>query len=615
MTTTRLAAVVTLLLPASFALAQEKSAIDPVVLEAQAKRVAVVEKVAPAVVAIFGPGGGGGGSGVLITPDGLALTNYHVTSGAGDFMKCGLNDGKLYDAVIVGIDPTGDVALIKMLGRTDFPTAKMGDSDKVQPGDWAYAMGNPFLLANDFAPTVSYGIVSGTHRYQYPAGTFLEYTDCIQVDAAINPGNSGGPLFNDDGEIIGINGRGSFEKRGRVNSGAGYAISINQIRNFLGHLRSGRIVDHATLGATVSTESDGTVVVGSILEQSEAFRRGLRIDDEIVSFAGRPIRSVNQFKNILGIYPKGWVVPLVYRQKDQKTEAFVRLRALHRKSEFLAKKGQPIDPDHPKPQPKKDDKNPEKKPEGKPGDKKPQPRVIPAHAAPPPPAQYKHMLVKKPGYANYWFNEQEQKRVLKSIQSLGDFSENAGNWTLAGKSAKGQPFEFTLADAFLGLEWQGDAYLQKLDGTPFLDEPLGSGGLLVAMHQLRLMLIYGSEGFSEFSYLGTEPLDGSGPMVDVLVTNLTGVETRWYVRENDAAFVGFDTQLSEDTDECAVRFEELTEASGRRFPKQLTIRHAAHDFAVFPIEKVTFAAGKKKELPKKEEKKPEEKTDAEAEKK
>src|SRR4029079_8190385 len=141
---------------------------------------------------------------------------------------------------------------------------------------------------------------------------------------------------------------------------------------FLGHLKSGRIVDHATLGATVSTESNGAVVVGSILEQSEAVRRGLRIDDEIVTFAGRPIRSVNQFKNILGIYPKGWVVPLVYRQKDQKTEVFVRLRALHRKSEFLPKKGQPIDPDHPKPQPKKDDKNPEKKPEGKPGDKKPQ---------------------------------------------------------------------------------------------------------------------------------------------------------------------------------------------------------------------------------------------------
>ena len=200
--------------------ARSALAVDPAVLEAEAKRVEVVEKVAPAVVAIFGPGGGGGGSGVLITKDGYALTNFHVTKGAGDYMQCGLNDGKLYDAVIVGIDPTGDVAMIKLLGRNDFPTAPMGDSDKVKAGDYSFAMGNPFLLATDFRPTVTYGIVSGVHRYQYPSGTLLEYTDCIQIDTSINPGNSGGPLFNAAGEVIGINGRGSFEKRGRVNSGS-----------------------------------------------------------------------------------------------------------------------------------------------------------------------------------------------------------------------------------------------------------------------------------------------------------------------------------------------------------------------------------------------------------
>ena len=89
--------------------------------------------------------------------------------------------------------------LIKLLGRDDFPTAEMGDSDQVQVGDWCFAVGNPFLLATDFQPTVTYGIVSGVHRYQYPAGTLLEYADCLQTDAAINPGNSGGPLFNAEG--------------------------------------------------------------------------------------------------------------------------------------------------------------------------------------------------------------------------------------------------------------------------------------------------------------------------------------------------------------------------------------------------------------------------------
>ena len=107
------------------------------------------------------------------------------------------------------------------------------------------------LLATDFTPTVTFGLVSGVHRYQYPAGTLLEYTDCIQIDTSINPGNSGGPLFNMKGELIGINGRISADKRGRLNSGVGYAISINQIKNFLGHLKAGLDVDHASLGAVV----------------------------------------------------------------------------------------------------------------------------------------------------------------------------------------------------------------------------------------------------------------------------------------------------------------------------------------------------------------------------
>src|SRR5258708_8288133 len=213
-------------------------AVDLAVAQAEQQRVAVVAQVSPAVVAIFSPGGQGGGSGVLISSDGYALTNFHVTNGAGTFMKCGLADGVLYDAVIVGIDPTGDVAVIKLFGRDDFPFARLGDSETLQVGDWAFAMGNPFLLATDFHPTVTFGIISGIHRYQYPAGSFLEYADCIQTDTSINPGNSGGPLFNLAGELVGINGRGSFEKRGRVNSGAGYAISIHHIKNFMDSLRA-----------------------------------------------------------------------------------------------------------------------------------------------------------------------------------------------------------------------------------------------------------------------------------------------------------------------------------------------------------------------------------------
>ncbi|MGD9857074.1 MAG: S1C family serine protease, partial [Planctomycetaceae bacterium] len=337
-------------------------------LEAEQNRVAVIERISAPTVAIFDPQGSGGGSGVLIRENGLAVTNFHVVSGLGPFMKCGLNDGNIYDAVLIGIDPTGDVALIQLLGRDDFPAARIGDSDALRVGNWVYVVGNPFLLATDFTPTVTYGIVSGVHRYQYPAGTLLEYTDCIQVDASINPGNSGGPLFNADGELVGINGRASFEKRGRVNIGAGYAISINQVQHFLDHLHSGRIVDHATLGATVQSRTDGSVVVDSILEQSEAYRRGLRSGDEIVSFAGRTIRSVNQFKNILGIYPQGWKRPMVYRRDGEKHEIMVRLRTLHSRSELMPEPNpmipeprpgdRPDDPDNPRPDEESPDEHP-----------------------------------------------------------------------------------------------------------------------------------------------------------------------------------------------------------------------------------------------------------------
>src|SRR5260370_23869378 len=189
--------------------------VDPRVVQAEARGVAVIEKAKPSVVAIFAHGGQGGGSGVLISDDGYALTNFHVVEGSGPVMQCGLPDGVLYDGVLVGMDKVGDVALIKLLPKKEgqkFPVSIMGDSDKLREGDWSIAMGNPFLLATDFTPTVTFGLVSGVHRYQPPEGAFLEYTDCIQIDTSINPGNSGGPLFNLQGEVIGINGRAAFHK-------------------------------------------------------------------------------------------------------------------------------------------------------------------------------------------------------------------------------------------------------------------------------------------------------------------------------------------------------------------------------------------------------------------
>ncbi|WP_166826276.1 S1C family serine protease [Thalassoroseus pseudoceratinae] len=554
-------------------------AVDKAVLEAQQRRIEVIERVSKTVVAIFGASGGGGGSGVLISPDGYALTNFHVTSGAGDFMKCGLNDGRLYDAVIVGIDPTGDVAMIKLLGRDDFPAATLGDSDEVRVGDWAYAMGNPFLLATDFRPTITYGIVSGVHRYQEPASNnFLEYTDCIQVDSSINPGNSGGPLFSDDGKVIGINGRGSFEKRGRVNSGAGYAISINQIKHFMEHLKSGRIVDHATLGATVTTRTDGTVMVANILENSEAYKLGLRSGDELISFAGRPIRSVNQFKNVLGIYPKGWKLPLTYRQEQDRQTIYPRLRALHRASEMVFDKKPVEPPKQPKPDAPKDDP------------KKPKMPQIPGHSKPKPPAEYAHMLVKKPGFANYYFNEQEQDRIFEGLNSTGDFSSLNGSWTIAGQTGDGQEFELIINDQSVEMQQGNQEFSQKLglDGTP-TDLPPGSGGLLTSLAAYRLLLTEGKKPFSDTYYLGAEPLDGNGPRVDVLISKWITTEIRWYFDQTNQQLLGFDTYLSEDALPCEVRIQQRQDVDGRQFPSELLVRHIGETFATYQISKADFS--------------------------
>jgi len=565
----RLAILSLVILGATF-LSQNLYAIDSAVVEAQNRRVAVVNKVSPTVVAIFSASGeGGGGSGVLISADGYVLSNYHVTSGAGDFMKCGLDDGKLYDAVIVGIDPTGDVALLKMLGRDDFPVAAIGNSDALNAGDWVYAMGNPFLLATDFKPTVTYGIVSGVHRYQYPAGTILEYTDCIQTDSSINPGNSGGPLFNDAGELVGINGRGSFEKRGRVNSGAGYAISINQIMNFLGHLKSGRIVDHATLGATVASVSDGSVEVESILEDSAAYRRGLREGDEIVSFAGRPIRSVNQYKNILGIYPKGWKLPLEFRRNQQKTTIQVRLRGLHAQSEIIP--GQ------------------KKKPE--PPDKEGEQKAAPKE--PPVPPQFAKLYEKKTGFANYHFNQQEQNRVLATLQPWGDYSSRNGLWKITAHDQEGKSIKIELDSNEVTLSYAGNVWKQSFDGAELTTDPPNTGGLLVALHHLRLFLTHQGFLFSEFMYLGTEPLDGLGHRVDVLTSELTSVLSRWYFDSEEQTFLGFDTQVNPESDEAEVRFSELKDFAGLNFPSHWKISSGGAEPVEWMIDSIEFSTGPK----------------------
>ncbi len=343
--------------------AQDSDALTPAeisaVKAAEQQRVAVIRGVYGAVVAIYGNDRGGGGSGVLFDKAGFVLTNHHVVAGAGVDGWGGLADGKLYRWKLIGTDPGGDVAIIQLQGRDDFPTAPLADSETVKVGDWAMAMGNPFVLAEDQRPTVTLGIVSGVHRFQEGSGmNQLVYGNCIQVDSSINPGNSGGPLFSLRGQIIGINGRGSFEERGRVNVGLGYAISSNQVRHFIPELLATKIAQHGTLDAVFGNR-EGKVICHTVNLDSPIAQAGLQLGDKLIGFEGKPVASANQFTNDLSMLPAGWPVEVTWERDGQSTTAWVRLASLPY---------EPIVKQQPMEAP------PEEKPaEGKPGEEKPAP--------------------------------------------------------------------------------------------------------------------------------------------------------------------------------------------------------------------------------------------------
>ncbi len=293
-------------------------------------RVRLIEECRPATACMFDKGSrAGGGSGVVIDNKGYGLTNFHVIAG---MMKdrvgeAGFDDGNLYEFDVLGVDPTGDVAMFRVKDRDPQRYVELGSSSSLTVGDFTLAMGNPFLLAEDYVPTVTFGIISGLHRYQAGAGEggrALRYTDCIQVDTSINPGNSGGPLFDMSGRLIGINGRISLEERGRVNIGVGYAISIDQIRRFIPAWRAGLTLKHASAGFTVR-DREGGVVVDQIIEDGPAYNAGLRLGDRVDVFAGRSIRSANQFGSYLGVFPENWPVRATILRKGASRDISFRL--------------------------------------------------------------------------------------------------------------------------------------------------------------------------------------------------------------------------------------------------------------------------------------------------
>ena len=260
----------------------------------------------------------GSGTGVIIDKDGHIITNNHVIDEA-DTIEVKLSNDEVYQAKIIGQDPNSDLAVLKIDAK-DLAPAKLGDSDKVEIGEWVIAGGNPFGLDN----TITTGIVSARGR-TLSGGS--KYEDYIQTDAAINPGNSGGPLVNLKSEVIGIN-TAIFSKNGGY-MGIGFAIPSNMVRSIVDSLITTGKVIRGWLGIGIQDLSQnlsksfgytGTkgALVSYIEKDSPAEKGGVKQGDIIMKINDVEIKDSNHLKNIVAENkPKNKVTLTIFRDKKQ----------------------------------------------------------------------------------------------------------------------------------------------------------------------------------------------------------------------------------------------------------------------------------------------------------
>lgn len=253
----------------------------------------------------FGGGGGGrgfggppdalkgAGSGFIIRADGYVLSNNHVIENA-ERIEVKLLDGRSFEAKLVGRDAATDVALLKVdPGKESLPVVPLGDSEKLEIGEWVMAIGNALGLSH----TVTAGIVSAKHRGNVRPDGRLRYADFIQTDASINPGNSGGPLFNTRGEVVGINT--AIRADGQ---GIGFAIPINMVKTLLPSLKADGRVSRSWIGIQIQEVTPALAssfgldrprgaLVASVVRGGPAARAGLREGDVVTKFDGTPIQK------------------------------------------------------------------------------------------------------------------------------------------------------------------------------------------------------------------------------------------------------------------------------------------------------------------------------------
>ena len=271
---------------------------------------AVAAKVVPSVVQIqvTGRTGEGEGSGVILSSDGLILTNNHVVSGAGAGarLEVRFSDGSTAGATVVGTDPSSDIAVIKAQGRSDLQPIELGTSDGLQVGQGVVAVGSPLGLAG----TVTSGIISSLNRPVATSGQSTDQTtviDAIQTDAAINPGNSGGALVDMSGKLVGINsaiatlGAGASSAESQSGSiGLGFAIPVDQARRIADELVQSGKATQAIIGISVPSRDDanGATVLG-VTDGGPAAQAGIptgavvtKVDDRVISSGDALIAAV-----------------------------------------------------------------------------------------------------------------------------------------------------------------------------------------------------------------------------------------------------------------------------------------------------------------------------------
>jgi len=274
----------------------------------------------------FAPPGGGGeresrslGSGFIISSDGYILTNSHVVAAADD-ITVKLNDKREFTAEVIGVDPRTDVAVIK-IDADNLPAVSIGDPDKLRVGDWVLAIGSPF----GFESTVTSGIVSAKGR-SLPQENYVPF---IQTDVAINPGNSGGPLFNLDGEVVGINSQ-IYSRTGGF-MGLSFAIPINVAIDIADQLKTDGRVKRGRIGVVIQevtaelAESFGLdaprgALVNRVEKGGPAQKAGIEVSDVILKFASEDVESSNDLPRIVGQTKPGSIVEAeVWRDGKLKT--------------------------------------------------------------------------------------------------------------------------------------------------------------------------------------------------------------------------------------------------------------------------------------------------------